>query len=356
MKTVFKGKRIESILGVLPEKLVLFDDEISNYAFPEKQTLRLKKVMGYKQHRISKESTTVSDMAAYGLAYMFDNDWIKKEDVGAIVVVTLCPDYYVPHISTILQAKFGLDKTIACIDLSQGCCGFVQGLFESFMLLEHMQNKKVILVNGDILSHKVSKRDRNDYPLIGDGVAISIIENSDSDDSIFYEMNVDGSEADALKIPAGAFRMPSTPSTAEMEETDDGNFRSLDHMHMDGSAVFNFVQREVPPMIDDLLIYANEKKEAIDYYLFHQPNKFMLQKLGQKLGISEEKMPMNLVELMGNPSGASIPLVTAMNLSAEMLEKEYRCCLAGFGSGLAWGGIIMNLGKFKHCEYIVSDL
>ena len=67
MQTTFKGKRVSSILGILPEKIGLFNDEVDNYTFPAKQTMRLKKIMGFNAHRLSKETTTVSDFAVFGL-------------------------------------------------------------------------------------------------------------------------------------------------------------------------------------------------------------------------------------------------------------------------------------------------
>ncbi len=355
METWFKGKKISSMLGVLPETIGYFDEEVDNYSFPKKQTMRLKKVMGYNQHRLAKETSTVSDFSVFGLKYMLDNEWIKKEEIGAVVTITLCPDHFVPHISSIVQDKCGLNTDVICMDTAQGCCGFVLGLMQSFMLLEHMADKKVVLINGDVLSHKISKRDRNDYPLIGDGTTITVIENG-GDDDIYYEMHNDGSRGDALKIPAGGFRMPSTPKTYEMIDQGDGNFRSLDNMHMDGRAVFNFVQNEVPPMIENALKKAGKKKEKIDWFLFHQPNKFMLQKLAQKVEIPEEKIPMNLVENFGNLSGASIPMVALYNIKAEMMNKSLDCCLAAFGSGLAWGVMFTSIGPLDYCEIIESNL
>ena len=354
MLTNFHGKRITSMLGILPETIGKFDDEVDYYSFPPKQTLRLKKLMGFEQHMLAKESTTVSDLAWYGLQHMLKNDWIKSEEIGAIVVVTLCPDHFVPHISNMLQAKMGLGTDIVCMDIAQGCCGFLLGLFQSFMLLEHM-DKKVILVNGDVLSHKVSKRDRNDFPLIGDAVSVTVVENG-GDDSIAYEMHCDGTRGDALKIPAGGFRMPCTPETAKMIDQGDGNFRAADHMHMDGTAVFNFVQQEVPPMLANAFARNNLTVDDPDLFLFHQPNKFMLKKLAAKIGIDEKKLPMNLVENFGNSSGACIPITAVYNLSDELCKNEYLCCLAAFGSGLAWGNIIMHVGNMEHCELLYSDL
>ena len=54
-------------------------------------------------------------------------------------------------------------------------------------------------------------------------------------------------------IPAGGLRLPSTPETALLEDVGDNNLRAKDHVFMDGSAIFNFVQTEVPPLIENLL-------------------------------------------------------------------------------------------------------
>lgn len=356
MQATFSGKRISSILGILPETESLFDEEAQNYAFPVRQTMRLKKIMGYNRHRLAKPTSTVSDFAVCGLRHMLDKGWIEKDEIGAIIVATLCPDFFVPHIGTIVQGECGLGSGVICLDIAQGCCGFLIGLMETFLLLDHMKDKKAVLINGDVLSHKVSRRDRNDFPLIGDAAAITVVENDPLAGDIHYEMCMDGARGGALKIPAGAFRMPSTPETAVMADEGDGNWRSLDHMHMDGGEVFNFVQTEVPPLLARMLERAGESMETIDYFLFHQPNKFMLEKLAQKAGIPKEKLPMNLVELYGNSSGATIPLVSALNLREELTGALHKCCFSAFGSGLAWGGMVLEFGNLEHCEIMESNL
>ncbi len=66
MKTKFSGKRINGVLAVLPENEIFFEDEVSNYLFPESQTMRLKKIMGYKKHVVAKPETSTSDLCVYG--------------------------------------------------------------------------------------------------------------------------------------------------------------------------------------------------------------------------------------------------------------------------------------------------
>lgn len=356
MQTIFYGKRVSAILGILPEKLGLFDDEVENYSFPAKQTMRLKKIMGFQAHRLSKETTTVSDFAVTGLNYMFGNGWLEKNEIGAVVVVTLCPDHFLPHISNIIQGECDLPHDVVCLDIAQGCCGYIVGLMESFMLLEHMENKKVVLVNGDVLMHRISRKDRNEYPVMGDAAAISIIENTGDGRPVYLDLMMDGKRRDCLKIPAGGFRMPSTPETAKMEDSGDGNIRALDHMYMDGTEVLNFVMREVPPSVAGLYTRAGREMADTDYFLFHQPNRFILEKLAQKMELDKAKMPMDLVEKTGNPSGASIPLLTALDFGKDFVENKYQCCLSGFGSGLAFGAALMEFGGFDHCEVIETQL
>lgn len=117
-----------------------------------------------------------------------------------------------------------------------------------------------------------------------------MIENTDEENEIFTIIRNNGSMSEALTIPAGGSCMPSSAETAKLvNKYNDGNLRSLDNLTMKGRDVFTFVQTKVPPMIDEVLEYAGVTKDDIAYYLFHQPNKFMLKKLAEKIGVPYEK-------------------------------------------------------------------
>jgi 3-oxoacyl-[acyl-carrier-protein] synthase-3 len=220
------------------------------------------------------------------------------------------------------------------------------------MLLEQEEINKVVLLNADVLSQKVSKRDRNSHPLVGDGASVTIVEKTQKANTIYANIKMDGTGYDALMIPAGGFKLPSTNGTAEMREDAAGNFRSLDNLVMKGDEVFNFVQREVPPMIDQLLERSGVDKEDVDYYMFHQPNKFMLTKLADKMGIPRERMPSNVVENFGNASGVSVPTAVTFNLGDKLTKESYLMCFAGFGVGLTWASILMRVGELTFSEVV----
>jgi 3-oxoacyl-[acyl-carrier-protein] synthase III len=192
--------------------------------------------------------------------------------------------------------------------------------------------------------------------LIGDAAGVTVVENDYNAKDIHFNMYNDGSRREALIIPAGGSRLPSSSETTIVEDLDDdGNLRSLDNLRMDGSEVFTFVQTEVPMLIEETLTFADQDKDHIDWFLFHQPNKFMLKKLAEKLGIPYEKIPMNVVENFGNSSGASIPIDIVHNLGSSVVDNKYSCCLAAFGSGLTWGAMTIELGRMDFCEMLISD-
>ena len=348
----FKNKRISGILTILPRKVVTFEEEMANYNFSPAKSMKLKLAMGYKEHRLAAEGQCSSDFCIHGLQYLFDNGLLKKEDIDVLLFVSQSPDYFMPPTSNIIQGHFGLKQDMICMDINQGCAGFELGLIQAFMMLDQSNINKVVLMNADVLSPKVSDFDRNSKPLVGDAASICVIEKCEDDNTIYANIKMDGTGALALNIPAGGFRMPCTEKTAQMVEDTNGNIRSLNNLVMKGDEVFNFVQREVPPMIEHLMEEAQVKQDNIDWFMFHQPNKFMLQKLADKIGIPREKMPSNIVENFGNASGVTVTTNISYNLGEEVVNGSKKFCIAGFGVGLTWSSLILDLNKLMFNKII----
>lgn len=355
MNFEFRNRRVAGILGIVPANERKFVDEMANFNFPAARSLKLKEVMGYDRHRLVAGPTCVSDLAVHGLEHLFRTGRLGRDDFDALIVVTQSPDYLMPPTSNIVQGRLGLKHDLFCLDVNQGCAGFLIGLIQGFLLLDQPAIRRVVLVNADVLSRKVSPQDRNSYPLIGDAASVTVLERSDDPSPIYANLKMDGTRAEALMIPAGGMRQPSSPDTAVLEQDAEGNLRSKDHLRMDGSAVFNFVQLEVPPMIAALLELAGKKAEDVDAFLFHQPNRFMLEKLADKMKVPRERMPSNVVENFGNSSGVTIPLVTALNLREKLRTGTLAVCFAGFGVGLTWSSMLLRLGPLEFCEVVDFD-
>lgn len=355
MLTSFKGLKISGVLSVLPETEYKYDEETKAFATPK--TRRLKTTMGFDKRRAAKNTTTTCDLCLEGVKYLLDNALIKKEEIGALLVLSVTPDYYMPQMSNIIQGELDLPKDIVCMDISQACAAYVLGVYQGFMILEHLpKGKKVIMCTGDVLCRKAPEWPLSEPSFGGDAATISILEHDEKEPESYFSVYNDGSQREALIIHAGGFKMPRSPETAIPRDTGYGMVRSYNDLWMDGSAVFNFVQKEIPPAIEELLDYAHKTKDEIEWYLFHQPNKFMVQKLCQRMGIPFEKMPANIVETFGNSSGSCVGVNITYNLGEKALDHRYLCCLSGFGGGLAWVSAVMEIGDMDFCKMIVTEL
>lgn len=346
MLTQFKNKAITSIYSVLPAHEVDFMDEAGNYSFSESQMKKLKKVMGFGTRRVAMEGETVGDYAIYGIQQMLADGVFKEEEIGAIIVTTTSPDHFIPPISNIVQGKFDFDEDTVCIDISQGCCGYTVGLTYSFMTLNSLENKKVLLIAGDMLTARVSTRDRASRPITGDAVTISLLENTKDDNTIWCSLKNDGKDAFAVYVPAGGTRMPITPETTKEEEDEFGNWRGKQHLVMQGDLVFNIIINMTPVMMEELLAKSGDKMDDINYFVCHQSSSFTLKKLAQHLEVTEERLPRDIVPKYGNSSSATIPVTMCEHCDEFFADgKKKKIMFAAFGTGMSLGAVLMNVEK-----------
>lgn len=355
MITKFSGLKVSGVVTVLPENEYLFDEETKH--LESTATRRLKRIMGFNKRRAAKANTTASELALYGVQYLLQEGLLKKEEIGALLVLGDTPDYYMPPMSNIIHGKLDLPFDVVCMDICQACAAYITGMYQAGLLLEHLPaGKKVVSCTSTVLCRKDPAWKLREPSFGGDAATVTILEKREDAPDSYFNIYNDGSRREALIIHAGGFKMPRTPETAIREHMVDGKLHSYNELWMDGSAVFNFMQREVPPMIEEILQFSGRSKDEIDWYLFHQPNKFMLQKLTQRLSLPTEKVPMNVVENFGNSSGSCVGVNITYNLGEKLLTDHFTCCMAGFGGGLSWGSAVMELGKLDFCRMIVSNL
>ncbi len=308
--------------------------------------------MGYDRHRVVEKGVTFSDLAVFGMEYLLEKNLLNSDEIGALISVTETLDYIGMPTSNIIQGRLDLSEDVFCADIIQGCAGYIIGLQTAFSLLEKFENKKVVLISGTFASAVLYQGDKSSYPMAGDAVSITIVENSDAGEKIHGEVKNDGKHYDAIIAPAGGLRMPYSAETAIIREDEQGNRRSLNHSVMNGKEIFSLVQNNVPKLINDLIDRVGLEKSDIDYFLFHQPNKFIVEQLATYLEIPSDKYFSNIASIFGNSSSATIPLSIAYNIGERMLDEKFKVCFAAFGAGLTWGVAVMEIGNFNCCKIL----
>ena len=226
-------------------------------------------------------------------------------------------------------------------DLNQGCSGYVYSLATAMGLIDGKLAVRGIVVTAETYSKYIHAKDRSVRTLFGDGATATLLESSPDSSPWRFVLGTDGTGANNLIIPAGGTRQPITAASSQSTTDANGNTRTPANLYMNGQEVFAFTLRRVPEMLNDILAKAGLDKEDIDWFVFHQANRFMLEHLRRKLDIPEERMVLFL-EGTGNTTSSSIPLALENCLSQGRIKSGQRILLAGFGVGYSWGACLLQ--------------
>ena len=286
---------------------------------------------GIRKRLIARDQQT-SDLATKVATSLLEKSQISAEAIDFIIVATITPDSNMPSTATKVQAAIGAHQAFA-YDLSAACSGFVFALSTAEKMIASGRYQKGIVIGAEILSKTVDWSDRTTAVLFGDGAGGVLLERDSSPHFLAESLHSDGIRGQSLT--SGGIGLHSPFSDQQENEP---------FLKMDGRAIFEFAIRDVTKSISKLISDQGLQSEDIDLYLMHQANYRILDKMAQKLGVSIEKFPANMMEY-GNTSAASIPILLSECVEAGSirLDGSQTILMSGFGGGLTWGSLLIKL-------------
>ena len=345
-----RNTRIAGISACVPEKI------ISNWDYTwigMKERQQLVNTIGVETKRAVDKYTSASDLCYVAAEKLVEDlGWIKEE-IELLIFISQSKDYTIPHNAAIIQDRMGLPRTCVAFDIGLGCSAYVYGLSVMNNMMSSGHIKKGLLLMGDI-SSTGSRRDKSAYPLFGDAGTATAIEYADGFEEMTFNLQTDGAGYDAIIIPDGGMRNPTTKSSLEFKQIDKGIIRNNIQIVLNGIDVFNISLREVAPNILSLLERINKTTEDFDYFVLHQANKLMNNAIRMKLKSPKAKFPLSISKY-GNTSSASIPVTIVSELQKEISVNELNLILSGFGVGLSWGSVSLKTDRIKCPEVLIYE-
>jgi 3-oxoacyl-[acyl-carrier-protein] synthase-3 len=247
-----------------------------------------------------------------------------------------------PATACVMQHRLNLADGCACFDVALGCSGYPYGLWLANMMLGKKGFERVLLLVGDTPSRLCYGSDRSVSLLFGDAGSATAIEadRSGSGKEWHYALHSDGSGAKDFIVEAGGMR------------TKFGRDRRDYYMKMDGAGILHFSLKRVPSLVEETLLRAGLSYEDIDYFIFHQANRLIINHLVKKLKIPAEKVP-STIERFGNTGGVSVPLSITRGGIKLTQDRALTMLLLGYGVGLSWGAALIDIEPeviLKHIE------
>lgn len=303
--------------------------------FPDWSAEKIEAKVGIKERHIAAGNETALDMAEQAAIKVLAG--IDRQKIDFLMLCTQSPDYFLPTSACILQDRLGLSKSCGALDFNLGCSGFIYGLALAKGLISSLVAKRVLLITSETYSKHMSCDDKGNRSIFGDGAAATLVTASGRNEIRTFVLGTDGSGYEHLIVAGGAMR-----ATA-LQETEEKDSREMDsHLYMDGSEIFSFTIDTIPKLVEDTLQANGMKIEDVDYFVFHQANKFILEYLRDHIGIAPEKFYQDM-QFTGNTVSASIPIAMAECLGTGKIKRGDKVMLVGFGVGLSWGACIVQI-------------
>ena len=304
------------------------------------------KMTGVERRRID-PSLTTSDLGLHAAEKLIADIGWEKESISALLFVSQTADYILPATACILQDKLGLSRDCYAADVSLGCSGWVYGLSMAASLISNGHGSsmgRALLIAGDSKG-----RVPDDSLLFGAACTVTALEFAEGAKGFQFDFGSDGSGYDAIIIPDGGCRNGITPDSFKNYEFGGHTYNRL-QTRMVGIDVFTFGVTTVPKSVKNLSEHFGFDYREADYYVFHQANLMMNEKIAKKLKLDGERVPMCIRDF-GNTSSASIPLTIVSQLKGKIENKNTRFVCCGFGVGLSWGTV-----AFETDGCVISDL
>lgn len=335
-----KKAAVRAISSYLPDTIL--DNEMLAAEFTDWTPGKIYEKTGIRIRHIAAEDECSSDLGVRATERLFEQHGVKPEQIDYLLFCTQTPDYFLPTTACLMQSRLGLRSDCGAVDINQGCSGYVYGLSLAKGLIESGVAGDVLLVTAETYSKFINPRDRSVRTVFGDGAAATLISGVESDEELIgpFVFGTDGRGAENLIVPTGGMRRPITEEARE-EKEDGGNWRSDANLYMNGPEIFNFTLRTIPAAVDRLLAKSGMPMGDVDYFVFHQANKFMLDRLRSKIGIAAEKFCIEM-ESCGNTVSSTIPIALERSAASGELKPQMRVMAVGFGVGYSWAGAMLR--------------
>ncbi len=351
----FERAALRAVVTAVPPTVRRIDDAAELLGNNPAQLERIKKTIGLNERRVVREGTTTADLCDAATRHLLNQTTLQADQIDAIICVTQTPDYFQPCNAALLHGRLGLPTSCACFDVNLGCSGYVYALWLAWMMIESGSCANVLVLAGDTISRQTHPRDRAVAPLFGDGGSATWVAASDEARPAWFDLHTDGTGFGHLIVPGGAFRQPPSPQTQAEVTDDDGNIRTAQNLYMNGAEVFNFSIKVEPKAIRELLEFAGQEADAIDAFVFHQANRYIISNIVRRLKVPLEKAPCDVVEKYGNQSSASIPSALCESLGSTLAGRSQRLVLSGFGVGLSWASLLTEIGPLECAEILFLE-
>ncbi len=325
-----QSSRISGTGSYLPER-ILTNHDLEKMVDTSDAWIRER--TGIETRHIAAPGEMTTDMAYNAAKRALQSAKLQPSDIEGIIFATVTPDQTMPSAACMLQTKLGCPANFA-FDISAACSGFIFALNLGDSLLRTSGMKNILVIGAESLSRIVNFKDRETCILFGDGAGAVVLTATGDEQSRFLGFHVrsNGTFGELLTLKSGRPVDPLNPLAEAVE---------MPFVHMKGREVFKAAVRAMSESCEAVLTANQLTHKDVDWFIPHQANVRIIQSVGNSLGISPEKVIMNIRET-GNTSSATIPVAFDQAVRDGRIQRGQTVLFAAFGGGLTYGATVFK--------------
>ncbi len=288
---------------------------------------------GIKERRFASDDQSTLDLSEQAALAAIKDAGLGPADIDEIVVATDTPEVYTPDTASLLQDRLGC-RNVPTYDLGgSGCAGWIQAVDVARARIS-FEPKQILVVGVELISRLISWEDRATCVLFGDAAGAVVLGPEGGKAKVLDAISgTDGSKADILTLRTGGTRHPFTVDSAAA-----GDHQRLD---MNGSEVFREAVRRMSSVTLELLERLDRDLSDVALLIPHQANKRIIDAVGNKLGIDESRVLVN-VDRYGNTGSATVPLGLWEAYEQGRIRQGDLVVLTAFGAGFHWASAALQ--------------
>lgn len=326
-------KKVARIVGIgsyLPER-ILTNADLERMVDTSDEWILTR--TGIRERRIAAPDQAASDLGLIAAQKALAQSGITSDQIDLVLVATCSGDYIFPSTSSIIQGKIGAENAGA-MDIQAACAGHIHALSVAKAYIESGMYNNILLVSTEKISSLLNYQDRTTCILFGDGASAAVISNKGSGFAIGpTKLGAEGQLADILIIPAGGSRAPLTPEAVEKRENS---------ILMNGKEVFRHAVRRMGQVAGEVLESAGLQPKDLSWLVPHQANTRIIEAIGKRFDLPDERIYRKPVEKYGNNSAPSVGIAMDELLQENEVQVGEHLLLVAFGAGLTWGATLLT--------------
>ena len=318
-----------SAVGKYVPEYVLTNKELEAYVDTNDEWITTR--TGIKERRILKgEGLGTSYMAIKASEDLLQKSGVNPLEIDLVIVATATPDLLVASTAVYVATQIGATNAFA-YDLQAACSSFLYGMSTAASYIESGRYKKILLVGADKMSSIIDYKDRATCIIFGDGAGAALFEANTEGLGLQDEyLRSDGIGRDFLKMEAGGSILPASEETVKNRQH---------YVYQEGKTVFKFAVSNMADVAEKMLTRNGLEEKDIQWLVAHQANKRIIEATAKRVGVSEEKVMIN-IHKYGNTTSATLPLLLADY--EQQLKKGDNLIFAAFGGGFTWGAAYLK--------------